>query len=124
MPRPLSGSGFLMPLSRTLRIVILIAAVLILLATLSLVPLEAVPAWGWDVSVFRAASRALMAGENPYQPENIPPFAAGSELATIPYYVYAPFFAVGFIPFALLPPDWTSRLWFLANLALVVASAG
>jgi len=106
-----------------LRPLALVASISLLVAALSTVPLEGVFSWGWDASVFRAGSRALLAGENPYDPASIRRFSDGAELATIPYFVYAPFFAILFVPFAILPPGMALRAWLLANLGMVLAAS-
>ena len=48
----------------------------------------------WDVAVFRGGSKALLQGKNPHDPATVMRFSDGAELASIPNYVYAPFFAV------------------------------
>jgi hypothetical protein len=105
------------------RITILFLSVGLLLALVLFAPLFDIPSWGWDISVFRAGSKALMYGTNPYLPESVERFADGAELATIPYYVYSPFFAIMIMPLALLPPWLTIRIWFLVNIVLYILSA-
>src|SRR3972149_8465252 len=108
--------------SLPLKLLVLLLGVMALLVLLALSPLPSIPSWGWDVAVYRAGSKALLNGENPYLPENIPRFADGADLATIPYYVYSPAFAVLFAPLALLPPWLTIRVWFILYLVLYLAS--
>jgi hypothetical protein len=66
----------------------------ILIATIAYAPVDDIKGWGWDVAVFRAGSKALLQVQNPYDPSNILQYADGAELATIPHFIYAPFFAV------------------------------
>jgi hypothetical protein len=99
-----------------LRLVLLVVLLVILAALLLRFPFEQFEFWAWDFSVFRAGSRALLHGTNPYDPDNVTRFADGAELASIPVYVYSPFFAVMISPLALLDPGLASRLWFLINL--------
>ncbi len=102
--------------------IILTLAVTALVGLLLFAPLPTGGSWGWDVAIFRAGARALMQGQNPYLPANIPRFADGAQLATIPFYTYSPIFAVLVAPLAALPPWLAFRFWFLGNLALYFAS--
>lgn len=99
-------------------------SLLMLVGLLALVPFERIPSWGWDFAVFRAGSRALLSGENPYGEDVAARFSDGAELATIPRFVYAPIFAVMIAPLSLVGPAAASRIWFAANIALYLASAG
>ena len=87
-----------------------------------LFPFEQIRHWGWDIAVFRAGSKALLHGQNPYDPANVVRFSDGAELASIPNYVYAPFFAVLIGPLSLLEPWLASRAWFLINLIACTAA--
>lgn len=102
-----------------------VLAALLLISIFSaalLIPLPQWPSWGWDVAVFRAGAKALIAGANPYTASNIPRFADQAELASIPYYTYSPFFAILIAPLTVLPPWFAFRLWFWGNLILYMAS--
>ena len=110
------------PVSTLLRLCIVILAYGILFVLLLLAPLESIEHWGWDIAVFRAGSNALIKGKNPYIPANIHRFSNGAELATIPYYVYSPFFGFLIAPVALLSPWLAFRLWFIVNIFLYVTS--
>lgn len=94
----------------------------ILVTLLLLAPLDGIKYWGWDVAVFRAGSKALLNSENPYVPTNIHRFSDGSELASIPYYVYSPFFGILIAPLAMMSPWLAFRLWFLINMILYIIS--
>lgn len=96
--------------------------VVVLVGLLLWLPLENLPGWGWDFAVFRAGSKSILSGDNPYLTESIVVHADGAELATIPFFVYAPHFGLLISPLALLPPDLASRLWFAANLVFVISS--
>ncbi len=108
---------------KIVRITILVLSIGLLIGLVLFLPLFDIPSWGWDIAVFRAGSKALMHGANPYLPESVERFADGAELATIPYYVYSPFFAIMIMPLALLPPWLTIRVWFLVNIVLYILSA-
>jgi hypothetical protein len=85
-------------------------------------PLPDIPQWGWDFSVFRAGSKALLTGVNPYTPDALLPYVDGANLATIPYYVYAPFFTLLVLPLTFFQPAIAIRLWMLVNLILYLGS--
>jgi hypothetical protein len=107
---------------RRTNIIVLILAIAAMVVLLLFAPLPTGGSWGWDVAIFRAGARTLLAGQNPYLPANIPRFADGAELATIPYYTYSPVFGALVAPLAVLPPWLAFRAWFLENLALYFAS--
>jgi len=107
---------------RISNIIILTLSVAALVGLLLFAPLPTGGSWGWDVAIFRAGARALMQGQNPYLPANIPRFADGAQLATIPFYTYSPVFAALVAPLAALPPWVAFRFWFLGNLGLYFAS--
>ncbi len=106
-------------MGKTLLIAIAIAG---LFALVLLFPFEQIRNWGWDIAVFRAGSSALLHGQNPYDPANVVKFSDGAELATIPNYVYAPFFAILIGPLSLLEPWLASRAWFVINMAACAAA--
>ncbi len=113
-----------LPAGRTaVRLTLLILSTGALVALLAIYPFEQVQFWGWDVSVFRAGAKALLHGSNPYLAQNVVAFSDGAELASIPYFVYAPFFALLIAPLALVPPEVATRIWFVFNLACLLAAA-
>jgi hypothetical protein len=113
---------FLSNPKKVTNMMVLILAIAALAGLLLFAPLPTGGSWGWDVAIFRAGARALLAGQNPYLPANIPLFADGAELATIPYYTYSPVFGALLAPLAALSPWLAFRAWFLGNLALYFAS--
>lgn len=113
-----------LPVGRTaVRLILLMLAAAVLIALLSIYPFEQLQFWGWDVSVFRAGAKALLHGSNPYLAQNVVAFSDGAELASIPYFVYAPFFALLIAPLALVPPEIATRIWFVFNLACLLTAA-
>ncbi len=99
-------------------------ALVLLIGVLLYLPLERIPSWGWDLAVFTAGSRALLNGDNPYLPGMVEQYAQGAQLATIPNFVYAPFFGILIAPLSVLPPGMVSRIWFVGNLVMYVAAFG
>lgn len=93
-----------------------------LLAILMTFPFEEIQYWGWDISVFRAGSKSLLHGSNPYLPENVVRYSDGAELASVPNYVYAPYFAILIAPITYLAPAPSARIWFVINLVAYGAS--
>src|SRR5438552_8896160 len=65
-----------------------------------------------ELTVYVTAAERMMAGEQVYRPEDTKPFT------------YPPFFALPFVPLAMLPAGVQREVWWLCNLLLVVAVIG
>ena len=118
-----------MSIGRSLKLSLLLGKSLLLIMAIAglfvmvlLFPFEQIQSWGWDIAVFRAGSKALLHGQNPYDPANVVRFSDGAELASIPNYVYSPFFAVLIGLLSLLEPWLASRAWFVINLIAITAA--
>ncbi|HVM59374.1 MAG TPA: glycosyltransferase family 87 protein [Verrucomicrobiae bacterium] len=62
-----------------------------------------------DFTVDTAAGRAVLDGADIYQAHNIRGW----------YYIYPPLFAIGMVPFALVPTFWASLAWYILSVVLV-----
>lgn len=80
------------------------------------------PQWGYDVSAYWAAARALVAGEPLYSAAQLTgPYAPQGQFL----YLYPPFLAVLFVPVALLSPaayQPVAMLWALLGAVILAAS--
>jgi hypothetical protein len=72
--------------------------------------------FAYDFAAYDSAARRLLAGEPLYVPGTVEAYRSGAYEGL---YLYPPAVALGFVPFALVPPEDAATLWFFFRLVLL-----
>ena len=107
---------------RTLWIIGLILATVLLVILLSVAPFNRVNFWAVDLGSYRAAALALRNGADPFLQENLVQYADGAPISALTRYTYLPTFLLFILPLTWVPLHLAVRVWLILNLCMLSAS--